>query len=141
MNPEKKYAMATICIPIEIKNEGDKYEIMNDRITIDIQPCLNLPEPSNLDNVDLLTKIFSANQHGSGFGSGSGSGSGELFLSEPEKVEMDSDKKEKIVDHAVKLLSSERTSKHPKTRKNISFKQYPRSSKWNTRRVYTKIEV
>jgi hypothetical protein len=136
MNPEKKYAMATICIPIEIKNEGDKYEIMNDRITIDIQPCLNLPEPSNLDNVDLLTKIFSVhvNQHGSG--------SDEISpLSEPEKVEMDSDKKEKIVDHAVKLLSSERTSKHPKSRKNISFKQYPRSSKWNTRRVYSKIEV
>jgi len=62
MNKEKKYAMAIIKIPIEIFDEDQSHEIMNDRITIDIEPCLNLPEPNNLDNVDLLSQLFSGHK-------------------------------------------------------------------------------
>lgn len=54
----KSYVMATIRIPLEIVDTN--YEILNDRIDIQFEPCPVLPEIQE-SNKDLLQSLFSAN--------------------------------------------------------------------------------
>lgn len=53
----KSYVMATIRIPLEIVDTN--YEILNDRIDIQFEPCPILPEIQE-SNKDLLQSLFSA---------------------------------------------------------------------------------
>ena len=54
----KSYVMATIRIPLEIIDNN--YEILNDRIDIQFDPCPVLPEIQE-NNRDLLQSLFSVN--------------------------------------------------------------------------------
>ena len=54
----KSYVMATIRIPLEIIDNN--YEILNDRIDIQFEPCPILPEVQE-NNKDLLQSLFSVN--------------------------------------------------------------------------------
>lgn len=57
-NKMKNYVMATIRIPLEIIDNN--YEILNDRIDIQFDPCPVLPDIQE-NNKDLLQSLFSVN--------------------------------------------------------------------------------
>jgi len=57
----KSYVMATIRIPLEIINDNyENYEILNDRIDIQFDPCPILPDIQE-NNKDLLKCLFAVN--------------------------------------------------------------------------------
>ena len=126
MNKENKYVMAIIKIPIKIFDEETPHEIMNDRITIDIEPCLHLPDPKTLDNIDLRSQIFSLHKN-----------------NQPTPTELETDEQLKSetkcenLETIMQILYHEKIPKHPKNRQNMTFKNNqskPRHS--HTRRVY-----
>lgn len=122
--------MAIIKIPIEVFDEEGTHDIMNDRITIEIEPCLHLPEPNTLDNIDLLSQIFSAQKD-------IPIDSTELAIAEqPEsqlEPEPEPEQSPETVDpnleNSTQILHHEKIPKHPKSRENITFKRYPSNSK------------
>jgi len=126
MKKEKKYVMAIIKIPIEVFDEEGTHDIMNDRITIEIEPCLQLPEPNTLDNIDLLSQIFSTKKD-------IPTVSTELaIVKQPEsqlEPEQSPETIEPNLENSTQILHHEKIPKHPKTRENITFKRYPSNSK------------
>jgi hypothetical protein len=103
---------------------------MNDRITIEIEPCLQLPEPNTLDNIDLLSQIFSTKKD-------IPTVSTELaIVKQPEsqlesqsEPEQSPETRDPNLENSTQILHHEKIPKHPKTRENITFKRYPSNSK------------
>lgn len=96
----KSYVMATIRIPLEILDNN--YEILNDRIDIQFDPCPILPDIQE-NNKDLLQSLFSVNS----------------------VVQKDEIKTEELVEEKVEATFN--LKKNPisiKKRLHLSFKKY-----------------
>jgi hypothetical protein len=106
---DKKFVYANIRVPIELKGEGESYEIHSDYMKIEFEICTELPEKMNSDNQDLLQKIFSVHPSSSAM------------------------MKEEIM----KVFSSDFDAKHAKVRLNSSFRKKNNRTKQFTRRSYS----
>ena len=103
----KSYVMATIRIPLEIVDTN--YEILNDRIDIQFEPCPVLPEIQE-SNKDLLQSLFSASN----------------LPKESEEEEQVLDEEEKVLEEEEEDVryNLKKNRESVKKRQHISFKKY-----------------
>ena len=110
MEPEKKYVMANIRLPIELYEDGN-YHLHSDRIHMEFEKCDELPPIS--ENVNILERIKSI-----------------LIVPQPREEEDQShenseeaEKEEEKTNEDLQIFPSE-IKKKEKTRQNITFRNY-----------------
>uniref|UniRef100_A0A6C0HIU8 Uncharacterized protein n=1 Tax=viral metagenome TaxID=1070528 RepID=A0A6C0HIU8_9ZZZZ len=102
----KSYVMATIRIPLEIVDTN--YEILNDRIDIQFEPCPILPEIQE-SNKDLLQSLFSASN---------------LPKENEEEEEKVLEEEEPVLEEEDVRYNLKKNRESVKKRQHISFKKY-----------------
>lgn len=102
---KKKYVYANVKVPIELV-DGHNYNLCAEYMTVDFEPCEELPEIQSNENADLFHKLFSMHKP-------------------PEAQE-----------EVMRVFATDLEHKTPKQRKNRSFRIKRHKTRDYTRRKY-----
>lgn len=106
---KKKYVYANVKIPIELVDDYE-YDLRTEYMTIEFEPCEELPEIPPSNNADLIQKLFSMHNT-------------------PE-----------VQEEVMRVFAKDLENKTPKQRQNRSFRVKRRKIRDYTRRNYDSIE-
>jgi hypothetical protein len=102
---KKKYVYANVKVPIELV-DGYDYNLCAEYMTVDFEPCEELPEIQSNENADLFHKLFS--------------------MHKPSEVQ----------EEVMRVFAADLEHKTPKQRKNRSFRIKRHKTRDYTRRKY-----
>ena len=102
---KKKYVYANVKVPIELV-DGYDYNLCAEYMTVDFEPCEELPEIQSNENADLFHKLFS--------------------MHKPPEVQ----------EEVMRVFATDLEHKTPKQRKNRSFRIKRHKTRDYTRRKY-----
>tara|TARA_B100001059_G_scaffold39059_1_gene31599 strand:+ start:745 stop:1107 length:363 start_codon:yes stop_codon:yes gene_type:complete len=111
---EKHFIMAKLSLPIEVKN-GSDFKLYRDKLTIEFDNCLDLPDDASKSDLDVIYRIFPSMRP----------------EQQPENTE------ELKVDIKPIMVQLNRSKGFPKVKNRMTFKRYPKIQRF-TRRRYSK---